>query len=108
MWLTGDHGDLLPDNVVKLARERGGWTPATWRDRLLQMADRCETTNPRRSSELRLGACALMPQRLEEYQGRAAIMEYDGGMPQAQAEANALRDFLRSNKEGPLDTISSS
>ena len=62
-----------------------------WRDGLLQEADRCETTNPTRSSELRLGAVALMPQRLEEYQERAAIMEYDGGLTRAQAEANALR-----------------
>ena len=94
LWLTGDHGDLLPQNVVRLAQKHGGWTPATWRDRLLQMADRCETTNPKRSSDLRLGAVALMSHRLEEYQERAAIMEYDGGLPRAQAEANALRDFF--------------
>jgi hypothetical protein len=36
-----------------------GWAPAGWRDRLLQLADRCAETNPDRAAELRRQAAAL-------------------------------------------------
>lgn len=48
--------DHLPASVVQLAVEREGWTPTDWRNRLLQLAERCEGTNPDRAAELRQAA----------------------------------------------------
>ncbi len=33
-----------------------GWTPTAWRNRLQQLAERCEGVNPERASDLRQAA----------------------------------------------------
>ncbi len=50
------NGDDVPPAVVELAQHREGWTPPAWRDRLVQLADRCESASPERAAELRLAA----------------------------------------------------
>ncbi|HNO80379.1 MAG TPA: hypothetical protein PKN33_20220 [Phycisphaerae bacterium] len=57
-WFTGNDA-AVSQNVRELARERDGWTPASWRNRLLQLADSCAGNNPERADELRQAA-ALM------------------------------------------------
>jgi hypothetical protein len=41
---------------VELAVEREGWTPERWRERLLQLADRCDAMHADRAAELRRAA----------------------------------------------------
>ncbi len=62
-WYRGD-ADHLPRPVRELAGPRDGWTPAAWRERLLQLAERCEQTNAARAAELRRAA-ALMTRDTE-------------------------------------------
>lgn len=57
-WLMGDTQGL-PPTVAELARRRDGWTPSAWRDRLLQLADRCAGLNPERAAELRMAAAMM-------------------------------------------------
>ncbi|HNO79737.1 MAG TPA: hypothetical protein PKN33_16950 [Phycisphaerae bacterium] len=57
-WFTGN-GGAVSQTVIELARERDGWTPIAWRDRMLQLADACAGNNPDRADELRQAA-ALM------------------------------------------------
>jgi hypothetical protein len=45
----------------ELAQPRDGWTPNAWRDRLLQLADRCAEINPGRAAELRRAAALMGP-----------------------------------------------
>ncbi len=57
-WYAGN-GEQISRPVLELAQRRDGWTPTDWRNRLLQLAERCETLNPERAAELR-EAAALM------------------------------------------------
>ncbi len=57
-WCAGDSDHLAP-GIVELAQYRDGWTPSAWRDRLLQLADRCADLNPERAAELRMAAAAM-------------------------------------------------
>jgi len=57
-WYTGG-GDHLPPNIRELAQRRDGWTASGWRERLLQLADRCADLNPDRAAELRMAAAAM-------------------------------------------------
>lgn len=45
--------------IAELSAPPEGWTPDAWRDRLVQLADRCEGTNPARASDLRQAAAIL-------------------------------------------------
>ncbi len=54
-WLSEER-DHLPPEVVELAAQRDGWTPGGWRDRLLQLAERCQDLHPDRSDTLRQAA----------------------------------------------------
>jgi len=66
-WLRNASDDI-PKVVVELAREHEGWTPCDWRNRLLQLAGRCEGTNPERAAELRRAA-ELMTRSAEKTDG---------------------------------------
>ena len=57
-WYAGN-GDHLPPTVRELAQYRDGWTPGAWRDRLLQLADRCADLYPERAAELRMAAAEM-------------------------------------------------
>lgn len=46
-------------HVVDLATVPHGWPPVAWIHRLRQLADRCESLNPRRAEELREAANTL-------------------------------------------------
>ena len=59
-WFTGNAA-AVSQNVLELACERDGWTPASWRDRLLQQANACADNQPERAAEL-LHAAELMVQ----------------------------------------------
>ncbi|MFO0836928.1 MAG: hypothetical protein U1D55_00255 [Phycisphaerae bacterium] len=63
-WYTGN-GDQIARSTLELAQQRTGWTPGVWRDRLLQLAERCESLHPERAVELRQAA-ALMSSPAEE------------------------------------------
>lgn len=93
-WPTADDAGTLPAGVADLARKRDGWTPATWRGRLLYLADACAALHPDRAAELRRTAIALTPGLVEAFEERAAIMEYDAGLPRQDAEAAAAADTL--------------
>ncbi|MCA9253326.1 MAG: hypothetical protein KDA54_19525 [Phycisphaerales bacterium] len=55
-WCTeSDHSGLSP-SVVELARERDGWTPSSWHNRLLQQASACAGNHPVRAAEFRQAA----------------------------------------------------
>jgi len=60
-WPTADDAGTLPAGVADLARQRDGWTPATWRGRLLYLADACAALHPDRAAELRQAVGALTP-----------------------------------------------
>lgn len=62
-WYAGN-GDQISRSALELAQRRDGWTPTDWRNRLLQLAERCEDLNPERAAELRQAA-ALMTKRTE-------------------------------------------
>lgn len=51
-----------PPVIAELSAPPEGWTPDAWRDRLVQLADQCEGTNPARASELRRAAAILHDQ----------------------------------------------
>lgn len=93
-WATPDSSDGLPFAVADLARARDGWTPAAWRARLLQLAGCCEALHLARAAELRRAAVAMTTALAEVFEERAAIMEYDGGMPRELPEAAAAADTL--------------
>ena len=94
VWPTGDGTGTLPAGVADLAGKRDGWTPATWRGRLLYLADACAALNPDRAAELRRAAIALTPGLVEAFEERAAIMEHDAGLSREDAEAAAAADTL--------------
>lgn len=56
----------------------------------------------------RLGLTPLTPatqgagdaDRLDDYEERAAIMEFDGGLPRHEAEARAWREVFASEQQG--------
>ena len=93
-WIAQHEVAGLPAEHVALIRQRDGWKASAWRNRLLQLADRCEGLDPERAAELRRAAVAMTPALVEVFEERAAIMEYDGGLPRVQAEAAALMDTL--------------
>jgi len=93
-WPTADDAATLPAGVADLARKRDGWTPATWRGRLLYLADACAASHADRAAELRRTAIVLTPGLVEAFEERAAIMEYDAGFPREDAEAAAAADTL--------------
>lgn len=55
-----EHPDLSP-SVIELARRRDGWQPESWREYLLDRADRCEAVNPNRAQEFRQAAALMAP-----------------------------------------------
>lgn len=93
-WPTANDAETLPAGVADLARERDGWTPATWRGRLLYLADACAALHPERAAELRRAAIVLTAGLVEAFEERAAIMEYDAGLPREDAETAAAADTL--------------
>ena len=93
-WPMAGDAEALPAGVADLVRERDGWTPATWRGRLLYLADAYAALHPDRAAELRRAAIALTPGLVEAFEERAAIMEYDAGLPREDAEAAAAADTL--------------
>ncbi len=62
-WVTPADADGLPAEIAELVEPRRGWSPAAWRARLLDLADRCEAVHPDRAAELRRAAEAMMPGR---------------------------------------------
>jgi len=64
-WYTSN-GDQIARSTLELAQRRDGWTPSDWRNRLLQLAERCESANPERAAELRQAA-ALMSKSLADH-----------------------------------------
>ena len=58
-WPTADTLAGHHRTIVELARERDGWTPRAWCDRLRQMANRCQSLHPERATELRAAAQLL-------------------------------------------------
>ena len=93
-WPTADDAATLPAGVGELARKRDGWTPATWRARLLYLADACAALHPDRAAELRRAAIALTPGLVSAFEERTAIMESDTGLSREDAEAAAVADTL--------------
>ncbi len=57
-WCKGNASELSRE-LVALTRVRDGWTSTSWRNRLLQLADTCESTNPDRAVELRQAAAMM-------------------------------------------------
>lgn len=94
VWPTADDARTLPAGVTDLARKQDGWAPATWRERLLYLADACAALHPARAAELRRAAIVLTPRLTEAFEERAAIMEYDAGLSREDAEAAATADTL--------------
>jgi len=64
-WYRGD-GDGLPPAVVELARQRDGWQPESWREYLLDRADRCESLHPNRAREFRQAAALMAPDLINQ------------------------------------------
>lgn len=93
-WPTADDVGTLPAGVADLARKRDGWIPATWRGRLLYLADACAALRPGRAAELRRAAIVLTPGLVEAFEERAAILEHDAGLSREDAEAAAAADTL--------------
>jgi len=93
-WPSPDAVGRFPENVADLARERDGWTPVTWRGRLLSLAATCNENCPDRATELRRAAITLVPGLVEAFEERAAIMEFDAGLSRGDAEAAAAADTL--------------
>ncbi len=60
-WPAPDVLAHLPRAVAELARRRDGWTPATWRGRLLYLAAACAALHPDRAAELRRAAVVIGP-----------------------------------------------
>ncbi|MCO6439004.1 MAG: hypothetical protein J5J06_18070 [Phycisphaerae bacterium] len=52
----------LPDRVIELARRRDGWSPSAWRDRLLQLAERCRETDSATAAMYRQAARLICPE----------------------------------------------
>lgn len=59
-WYGGD-GEGLPHGVVEFASARDGWQPESWREYLLDRADRCEALHPSRAREFRQAALLMAP-----------------------------------------------
>ncbi len=93
-WVTD------PRSATELVQPRSGWTPTSWRDRLLYLAGRCEDDHSTRATELRRAAIAMTPSWVEAFEERAAINEHDGGLPRAQAESAAASDVVRLSNRG--------
>lgn len=94
-WPTAEHIEELPPDIADLAGPRDGWTPKTWRNRLLYLAAACETLHPDRAADLRRAAITLSPGLADIFEERAAIMEYDADLSRSDAEAAAAVDTLR-------------
>lgn len=92
-WAMPDSSGGLPPAVATLARARDGWTPAAWRARLLQLAGCCEALNPARAAKLRRAAIAMTPALAENFEERAAIVQFDGRVPRVAAEAAAWAEI---------------
>ncbi len=45
--------DNTPPSIAELVQPRDGWTPASWRARLEDLAAACGSVNPARAAELR-------------------------------------------------------
>jgi len=60
-WPAPDVLAHLPRAVAELARRRDGWTPATWRGRLLYLAAACAALHPDQAAELRRAAAVIGP-----------------------------------------------
>lgn len=86
----------LPPCVLDLAAPKAGWTPPRWRDRLLQLAERCEAINPQRAAELRLAAIYMTPAWRERYDERAATLGLNSSFPRELAERDALKEIVAS------------
>jgi hypothetical protein len=52
--------------VQELIQVPSGWTPTTWRERLLYLADRCQRIVPARAAELRAAAALLETDRVPD------------------------------------------
>ncbi|HNO80534.1 MAG TPA: hypothetical protein PKN33_21000 [Phycisphaerae bacterium] len=62
-WCTeSEHSDVSP-TVIELARERDGWTPSSWHNRLLQQASACAGNHPVRAAEFRQAAELMINHR---------------------------------------------
>jgi len=55
-WYSGGTGNDVSVDVARLAERHDGWTPQSWRERLLYMAMCCEERHPERARELREAA----------------------------------------------------
>lgn len=64
-WVVEFGSTKIPQWIKDLVRPKDGWTPESWRDRLLQLAELCTAKNPERANELRTAA-ALMVQDPKE------------------------------------------
>jgi len=92
-WVMPESSGGLPPAVADLARARDGWKPTAWRTRLLQLAGCCEALNPQRAAELRRAAIAMTPALAENFEERAAIIEFDGRVSRMAAEAAAWAEI---------------
>ncbi len=61
-WLS-EECDHLPASVIDLAVQRDGWTPGSWRDHLLYLAERCQEDHADRAAELRQAADVMIHPR---------------------------------------------
>ena len=77
---------------------------SVWPPRWLAEADGAvEMPTPAPSTGTALTPSTLPPDLREAWEERAAIMQYDGGLPFEEAERLALADVLRNHKRHDLE-----
>ncbi len=59
-WIEPDARPELPRDIVDLIRKRQGWTAASWRRRLLHLANVCESRHASRAADLRRAAAEML------------------------------------------------